>query len=190
MRAMPKRPERPPIVEFEPPVTSVAWSADFVAQTLEILFVYLGLDGAHHLRPVHAETLRLGWSPTSKPGQIVLEATRRYGLSALLVHSTSWRHEQARVVLTYVAAVAPPTDLTRYLADEPVERVDLARGDAFGPPPDIGVSQVLEHAFRHLSWLVKDDAVVGETLGDWVTFLGSYEPEPFRALGPTAPTAD
>ena len=62
-------------------------------------------------------------------------------------------------------------------------RADLARGDALRPPTDIDVGQVIEHAFRHLSWLVKDDAVVGEALADWVSFLDRYEPEPFRAFG-------
>ena len=43
--------------------------------------------------------------------------------------------------------------------------------------------QVLEHAFRHLSWLVKDDDAVRTALPDWMAFLGAYEPEPFRAFG-------
>lgn len=180
---MPPPPERPPVVQLDPPVSSVAWSSDFVAQTLEILTVYLDGEGAHHLRPVHAETLRLGWGPAQQPGQIVLDAIERYGLTPLLVHSTSWRHEAGRVILTYVAAVAPPAWPNEYLADEPVRRAELARGDAFGPPPEIGVGQVIEHAFRHLAWLVADDAVVGETLDDWKAFLAGYEPEPFRALG-------
>jgi hypothetical protein len=184
---MPRPPEREPIVELAPPVSSVAWSSEFVAQTLEILFVYLSPDGARHLRPIHSETLRLGWPPKAKPGQIVLDSAARYGLAPLLVHSTSWRHEEDRVVLTYVAAVREPDELSVYLADEPVGRADLARGDAFGPPPEIGIAQVLEHAFRHLSWLVQDDAVVGEALADWVSFLSRYEPEPFRAFGPTEP---
>jgi hypothetical protein len=42
---------------------------------------------------------------------------------------------------------------------------------------------VIEHAFRHLAWLVADDAVVGDALVGWVAFLEGYEPEPFRALG-------
>jgi hypothetical protein len=164
-------------------VSSVGWSADFVSQTLEVLIVYLDGARAHHLRPIHAETLRLGWGPNQQPGEIVLHAIERYGLTPLLVHSTSWRHEADRVVLTYVAAVEPPEEPSEHLADEPVERVDLARGDAFGPPPEIGVGQVIEHAFRHLAWLVADDAVVGDALVGWVTFLKDYEPEPFRALG-------
>jgi hypothetical protein len=99
------------------------------------------------------------------------------------VHSTSWRHEGGRLVLTYVAAVEPPVEFGPYLTDEPVVRAELARGDAFGPPAEIDVFQVLEHAFRHLAWLVADDAVVTQQLHDWVRFLDRYEPEPFRAFG-------
>jgi len=178
----PEPPEREPLVEFSPH-TSVAWSHEFLAQSLEAILVYLAADGAHHLRPIHAETLRLGWAPDRQPGAIVLEAVERYGLDPLMVHSTSWRHEDGRLVLTYLAAVAPPSEPSGYLVDEPVVRAELARGDAFGPPPDIGVAQVLEHAFRHLAWLVRDDASVGEALAAWKAFLERYEPEPFRAFG-------
>jgi hypothetical protein len=181
---MPRPHERPPVVQLDPPVSSVAWSSEFVAQTLEVLTVYLDGDRAHHLRPIHAETLRLGWGPNRQPGEIVLDAIERYDLTPLLVHSTSWRHEAGRVILTYVASVEPPAGPNGYLADEPVVRTELARGDAFGPPPEIGVGQVIEHAFRHLAWLVADDAVVGEALDGWKAFLGGYDPEPFRALGP------
>jgi hypothetical protein len=172
-----------PVVQLVPPLSDVPWSSDFVAQSLETLFVCLRADTASHLRPIHAPTLRLGWAPGPDPGQIVLDASTRYDLRPLLVHSTSWRHEGDRLILTYVVVVEPPDLLSGYLIEEPVMRSDLARGDAMGPPTDIGVSQVIEHAFRHLSWLVKDDAVVGEALADWVSFLDRYEPEPFRAFG-------
>jgi hypothetical protein len=52
-----------------------------------------------------------------------------------------------------------------------------------GPPPQIDVAQVLEHAFRHLSWLIRDDAAVRDALPDWTSFLDAYEPEPFRPFG-------
>jgi len=48
---MPRRPTTDPIVQLHPPLTSVAWSTDFVAQSLEVLFIYLGSDGAHNLHP-------------------------------------------------------------------------------------------------------------------------------------------
>ena len=100
----------------------------------------------------------------------------------VLVHSTSWRLDEGRLVLTYIVAVRPPGALNENLTDETVARADLARGDALTPPSEIGVSQVLEHAFRHLSWLVKDDEAVCAALPDWVAFLDAYEPEPFRTF--------
>jgi hypothetical protein len=180
---MPPEPDRPPVIELAPALTNVAWSKEMVSQSLEALFAYLGQDGAHHLRPIHAPTLRVGWPPDQQPGEIVAHAARRYGLAPLLVHSTSWRLEAGRVVLTYVVIVEHPQELNENLADELVSRADLARGDAMAPPPEIGVSQVLEHAFRHLSWLVKDDEAVRAALPDWAAFLDPYEAEPFRAFG-------
>ncbi|HTG46563.1 MAG TPA: hypothetical protein VK646_02765 [Actinomycetota bacterium] len=179
-----EHPERAPLVEIVPALSNVAWAPDIVVQSIEPLFVYLGPDGPRHLRPIHAPSLRLGMRPDQQPGTVVVQAAARYGLTPLLVHSTSWRFDAGRVVLTYVAAVAPPgPEPNENLADEPVERAALARGDAFAPPPTIDVAQVLEHAFRHLAWLVKDDAEVRAALPDWVTFLSAYEPEPFRAFG-------
>lgn len=175
--------DRKAIVEIAPALTNVAWSKELVSQSLEALFVYVGDDGAHHLRPIHAQTLRVGWPADRQPGEIVAAAARRYDLAPLLVHSTSWRLENARVVLTYLVAVERPAELNENLADELVARADLARGDAMAPPPEIGVSQVLEHAFRHLSWLVKDDEAVHAALPEWTTFLDGYEPEPFRPFG-------
>ncbi len=183
MAEPPEPPEPDPLVQLDAPLTSVAWSSAIVAQSLEILCVYLADDGAHLLRPMHAEALRIGWPPDRKPGDLVVEAVERYDLIPLLAHSTSWRHDGGRLILTYVAAVERPEKLSAYLVDEGVDRADLARGDAFGPPPEIDVGQVLEHAFRHLAWLVKDDDVVGERLRDWTGFFDRYEPEPFRAFG-------
>jgi hypothetical protein len=173
-----------PYVDQAPALTRVATSDQIVTQSLEGLFVYLAEDGAHHLRPIHAQTLRVGWPPEQQPGDIMVTAAHRYDLVPLLVHSTSWRAEQGRLVLTYMVAVRPPTEPSAWLADEPVRRTELARGDAMGPPVAIDVTQVIEHAFRHLAWLVKDDEVVRDTLPDWRSFLAEYEPEPFRSFGP------
>jgi hypothetical protein len=183
-RPMPPDRVRRPVIELAPALTNVAWSNELVTQSLEALFVRLGEDGAHHLRPIHATTLRLGWPPDQQPGDIVARSARRYGLDPILVHSTSWRLDDGRLVLTYIVAVRTPPELNENLADDLVSRTDLARGDALAPPPEIGVAQVLEHAFRHLAWLVKDDDAVRAAIPDWVVFLEPYEPEPFRAFGP------
>ena len=87
-------------------------------------------------------------------------------------------------MLSYIAVVEAPGSLPEgTLVATSVARADLARGDATAPPPEIGVLQVIEHALRHLSWLVKDDPAIGEALPDWRELLDGYQPEPFRALG-------
>lgn len=173
---------RPPVVEMEGPLTLAAWSPEFVIQSIEVLFVYLASDGIRSLRPVHAESLWLGLGPAANPSDVVLGAAARYGLRPIVVHSTSWRQAEARVVLTYLAVVAPPADPSPHLLDEPAARSDLARGDATAAPASIAVGQVLEHALRHLAWLVRDDDAVRAAVPDWQAALTGYVPEPFRGL--------
>jgi hypothetical protein len=174
-----------PLVELTPlvaPVSDAPWSDEFVAQTLEVFVVALGPAGLRHLRPIHAASLRLGMAVGSSPGELVVRAVERYGLEPIVAHSTSWRSEPGRVILTYVAAVAPQEALSPYLADEPIGRSDLARGEARAAPAAIAEAQVLEHALRHLSWLVRDDPAVGAALDSWRPWLDAYVPEPFRNL--------
>jgi hypothetical protein len=167
-----------------PPISSVAWSPRFVAQTIEILVV--GLRGSElvWLKPLHAESLRVGLSATDDPTQVVVEVLGWYLLVPRVVHSTSWRHEDGRVILTYVAVVQPPERLPPdSLVERLVTRAELARGHATGPPEAIGVAAVIEHGLRHLAWLVSDDPAIAEALSDWTGVLSSYHAEPFRALG-------
>lgn len=172
------------LVQLSPPVSEVAWSPDFVAQTLEVLPLFLHQGTIGWIKPAHAESLRIGMPPSAKPGEVVLQVVAGYDATPIVVHSTSWRHEEGRVILTYVAAVEPPIGLPRDVAElVEVGHAELARGGATAPPAGIGVQQVIEHALRHLSWLVQDDEVVGRELASWSEVLRTYQPEPFRALG-------
>ena len=164
------------------PIVEAAWSADFMAQTLEVFPVCLGPDGLIHLRPIHAPSLRLPMGVGRDPAGLVLTAVGRYDLVPIVVHSTSWRPEPDRVILSYVAAVEAPRSPNPFLAADPVDRVDLARGDSTAAPASIGVLQVLEHALRHLSWLVREDPAVRVALGEWRPWLEPYVPEPFQNL--------
>ena len=174
-----------PIIDrIGPAISKVAWSRDLVAQSIEILPVFATDAGLTWLKPMHAESLRIGLRPSAKPGDVVVETLRWYELTPRVVHSTSWRSEDARVVLTYVAVIAPELELPpESLVAITARRSDLARGETLGPPSAIGIEQVLEHALRHLSWLVKDDPAIRAALPDWRERLSEYEPEPFRALG-------
>jgi len=166
-----------------PPISSVAWSPDFVAQTLEVLPVGLRDGRLFWMKPIHADSLRVGLPAAAKPGEVVLDVLKWYPLEPVVVHSTSWRHEEQRIVLTYVAVITPPVKLPPdSLVELPVGHAELARGDALAAPPAIGVDAVLEHALRHLSWLAKDDPAVRVSLDTWKEALAGFEPEPFRAL--------
>lgn len=159
------------------------WSPDFVAQTLEVLPVLLRDGRLLWLKPVHADSLRVGLATSGKPADAVLDVLGWYPLQPVVVHSTSWRHEAGRVILTYVAVVTAREELPAdSLVELPVGRAELARGEATAAPKAIGVEAVLEHALRHLSWLVKDDPAVMRELAAWKDVLAAYQPEPFRAL--------
>jgi len=169
--------------EIGPPISTVPWSPDFTAQTIEVLPVGLRDGRLFWLKPVHAESLRLGLSASAQPADIVLDALKWYPLEPIVVHSTSWRHEAGRVILSYVAAISPPGELPHEsLVELPVGRSELARGEAMAAPKMIGVEAVLEHALRHLSWLVRDDPAVMHALAGWKKALAAFQPEPFRAL--------
>lgn len=180
----PAPPNGPLIEVMGPPISSVVWSASVVVQTLEILTVELVAGEIRWLKPLHAESLRVGLPVSGQPGEVVLGVMSWFPLTPRVAHSTSWRYEEGRVVLTYIVVVEPPERLpTDSLIPIPVARETIARGEAMAPPKAIGVAAVLEHALRHLAWLVKDDAAIAAALPDWLAILSDYTPEPFRALG-------
>jgi len=183
---MPRRakPKIEPVVEaMGPPISTVDWSPKFVAQTLEVLPVGLRGERLFWMKPIHADSLRVGLTPSAKPADTVLDVLNWYPLVPVVVHSTSWRQEEGRIILTYVAVIAPPEKLPPdSLVETPVRRAELARGEAMAAPQAIGIEAVLEHALRHLSWLVKDDPAVMRELAAWKEVLAGFEPEPFRAL--------
>ena len=41
---------------------------------------------------------------------------------------------------------------------------------------------MLEHALRHLAWLLLDDRDIAAALPGWTELLVDYLPEPFREL--------
>lgn len=168
---------------LQPPVSEMPWSADFVMQAIEILAVARINERVVYLKPEHAQSLIFGWPAGQKPEEVALRALERLGLPPIVLHSTSWRHVGTEAVLTYLSVVSPDSEIPATWVSTPVSRAELARGDTTAPPPTIGVEQVLEHALRHLAWLLRDDPVISETLPEWREFLDDYTPEPFRALG-------
>jgi hypothetical protein len=156
-------------------------------QAIELLPVMRHDGRLLALRPDCADSFVVGWPAGARPEDVATEALARLGFDPIVLHSTSWRHDGAEVVLTYLAVVAPLAAPPTSWAVGPIARSDLARGDATRPPDAIDTGQVLEHALRHLAWLTRDDPVVARALADWGDLLGGYVPEPFRAFGTPRP---
>lgn len=119
---------------------------------------------------------------TRHPGDVARAELERRNLTPIVVHSTSWRMEEERLVLSYVAVVADPGPGSGFGEDQ-VRPHDLARGTATAAPAAIQLDAVVEHAMRHLAWLARDDAAVQSALGTgWLEALRPYGPEPFSAF--------
>jgi hypothetical protein len=151
--------------------------------SLEAIVLYLDAEGIRHLSPHGLETIRAPWDPDFDPTESIVDAIAELGLAPVMVHSTSWRIVQRQLVLTFLVVVEAPSDLPATHEVELVTRAELARGRATGPPPDVHLSQVVEHGLRHLAWLMAEDDSIHQALLDWSEPLAGYRPEPFRAFG-------
>ena len=144
--------------------------------------LYLDVDGIRHLFPYGGETLRAPWDPDLDPAEAIVDAVANIGVAPQMVHSTSWRVVRGQVVLTFLVVIEAPPDVPEAYAVEMVTRTELARGHATGPPPEVHLSQIVEHGLRHLAWLVREDDAIDEALPTWSNALAPYAPEPFRAF--------
>lgn len=173
-----------PLVEkMGPPISRSPWSADFALQAIEAIPVFLDAGSLRWLKPVHANTLQVGLPKGAQPADVVLEAIGWYALRPRVVHSTSWRNAHDRTVLTYLVVVDPPQELPAdSLVSLPIARAELARAETMAAPSAIAVGAVIEHALRHLKWLLGDDPAIRNALPEWEPVLAGYQPEPFRSL--------
>ena len=168
------------------PLSETLWSPDFVMQGIEILPVLLRDGHIWSLRPEHADSFVVAWPAGAKPEDVASQALAQLDIEPVVLHSTSWRHADKEVVLTYLAVVPPGSDPPPSWQLARVAHSELARGDATAPPSSIDIMQVLEHAIRHLAWLSQDDPTIATLVHDWSQVLSDYVPEPFRALGAPA----
>jgi hypothetical protein len=151
--------------------------------SLEAVVLYLDEGGIQHLSPHGYQTVRAQWDPELDPHEVIVDAVAGLGLTPIMVHSTSWRVVRQLILLTFLVVVEPPRDIPATCEIQLVTRAQLARGRATGPPPEVHLSQVVEHGLRHLAWLVRGDEIIHEALANWSQTLSQYEPEPFRAFG-------
>ena len=147
----------------------------------EVFVVFAEADGLRLTGPCGAAPWHLEVPAGEDPMTVTRDVVTRALGAPRLLHSTSWRRDKGAVVLSFVVVVDPPA--AAGLEDGPVGRAELARGGRDSAPDVIRGTQVLEHALRHLAWLLGDDpTVAGELDEHWRRHLADYVPEPFRAL--------
>jgi pimeloyl-ACP methyl ester carboxylesterase len=171
----------------EPRVGSSSGSTTLRTQVgageVEIFPLHL-VDGTIYVqRPGDDSSWRIALEQNKHPGEVAAEALKDVSADPTTIHSTSWRVDDEGLVLTYAAALSAPIDAGRGFDTIEVHPRELARGTAEEAPESIAVEEVVEHALRHLSWLVGDDAAIREALGPvWKAALAPYESEPFSAF--------
>lgn len=84
-------------------------------------------------------------------------ARRLAGLESGLLHSTSWRFQRDRVVLTYAAL---PDPAPAGGAEVPHDRGAHSHDPLAPAPPSIHAGDVAAHACRHLAYLRHTDPLV------------------------------
>ena len=115
------------------------------------------------------------------PMEVVTRLSTNLMGPPLLVHSTSWRRGHGGVLLSFVVVIGE--DQAGDLAGVPVGRAELARNSPTSAARGVAAAQVIEHALRHMAWLVLDDETVRAQLSPaWKAALTGYVPEPFRHL--------
>lgn len=144
--------------------------------------LYLDAEGIRHLFPRGRETLRAPWDADLDPAEAIVDAVASLGVAPVMVHSTSWRVVRGQVVLTFLVVIEQPASVPERCEVELVTRAELARGHATGPPPEVHLSQIVEHGLRHLAWLTREDDAIHAALPAWPIALASYAPEPFRSF--------
>lgn len=93
------------------------------------------------------------------------EAAREHaGGDVDVLHSTSWRHQDGRIVLTYAALPDPRPDRPATALWQPAI---MSSGDPRVPtPPGLHLHHVAAHAVRHLAELAGRDPAVVTAAGD------------------------
>lgn len=158
-----------------------AWDVDGPVRA-EVYLVWLNGDRLELTGPDGPVPWIVQLEDVEHPVEVVDRIVNGLVDAPIVVHSTSWRREGPAVILTFLAVIRP--EQVGEMATAPIERSGLARSEARRAPARIGHGQVLEHALRHLAWLVQDDpAVAAKLSGGWRDALAGYVPEPFRNLG-------
>lgn len=151
---------------------------------IELFPVYLSNGMPYVLIPGGEESWQFPM-PGSRPAhELVKSELSAYNLEGEIIHSTSWRQDREKLLITYLAVVRKPEKIPAGWEAFPVAATGLVRGGTTSPPENIPAGAVIHHAFQHLAWLFQTDPVVRKTLAEsWEETLRPFQAQPARSLG-------
>ena len=126
--------------------------------------------------------------PNSHPNYVVVQHLGNFfgdvfDPGQTIVHSTSWRYECDRLLLTYLAVLPQGRWVDQWMATqriyvEPIGAVEAQHGDHLFPPEQIERHYVLAHALDHLASLSTYDPAIQAVLEPgWREILQSRFPK-------------
>ena len=150
---------------------------------LEVFPVYLSGGKPFVLVPGGEESWQFPMLNSGPAHDLVRNRLLAYSLEPEIIHSTSWRQDRQKLIITYLVVIRDPAKTSEGFETFPVVKSGIVRGGATSPPRNIPTQAVINHAFQHLAWLLQTDPVVRETLAeDWEKVLQTFQPQPARSF--------
>ncbi len=151
--------------------------------TLEAFPVYLSGGELFVLIPDGDDSWQFPFSGSRQGHEIVGQKLIDKTLEPVVIHSTSWRQDGEKLLITYLAVVREPENTPDGYDAFPVAPSGLVRGKATAAPDSIPTQAVIHHALQHLAWLFQTDPVVRENLaGNWNEILRPFQAKPATNL--------
>ena len=158
---------------------SVAGPAVFV----EVFPVFLSGGEPFVLVPDGEESWQFPMLNSGPAHDLVRNMLVSGSLKPEIIHSTSWRQDRQKLIITYLVVIRDPGKTPEGFETFPVVQSGIVRGGATSPPRNIPTQAVINHAFQHLAWLLQTDPVVHETLvEEWKEVLQPFQPQPARSF--------
>ena len=147
------------------PDAEVSETVSGPAVFLEVFPVYLSGGELFVLVPGGEESWQFPMPGSGPAHDLVRRELISNALEPEIIHSTSWRQDRQKLIITYLVVIRYPGKTPEEFETFPVVQSGIVRGGATSPPRNIPTQAVINHAFQHLAWLLQTDPVVRETPG-------------------------
>lgn len=157
---------------------------------IELFPVYLSGGRPFVLIPGEEESWQFPLPESRQAHDLVQGELSALALEPVVIHSTSWRQDREKLLITYLAVILKPESTPDGYDAFSVAPSGLVRGKATAAPYSIPTQAVIHHALQHLAWLFQTDPVIRENLaGNWNEILRDFQAKPAANLDQGVPPA-